>query len=343
VYFAIRCNSTAGVILPLSENNCWLKWSSNKDDKLRWVQSFCHINKNPKPKNLTQNINPKPKPKIWTKNLNPEPKPKIWTQNLSPKPIRVRKFFKFENPTPVATPAAIIDPTVIYPCFCLRNHHTNSCYIRKWKVTPVPGPVFRIFLTPGPDPRPIEKCRTMLESTLALRIRSHLWSTDTSVQSWFLVFSFLLLHPSALNWFLTTIFGSGYRSACGPSHFKPFTDTVKIGKPEWQVRKASHCGSKQQLDHLTRSLYYCLFAPPIYSVVLHAHPVRGESHIQRNAIGEVATISPPFYNKPHCSHVPCVKAESGTTFTCWSQHHFVAIRKPKRQVHKASHCGTKQQ
>jgi len=32
-------------------------------------------------------------------------------------------------------------------------------------------------------------------------------------------------------------------------------------------------------DHPTRSLYYCLFAPHIYSVFLHAHPVRGESHI----------------------------------------------------------------
>jgi len=130
--------------------------------------------------------------------------------------------------------------------FLLKKSPHKLCYIRYWKLTPVPGPDFRIFLTPGPDPRPIEKRRTMLESTLALRIRSHLWSTDTSVQSWFLVFSFLLLRSSALNWFLTTIFGSGYRSACGPSHFKPFTDTVNIGNPEWQVRKASHYGSKQQ-------------------------------------------------------------------------------------------------
>jgi len=32
-------------------------------------------------------------------------------------------------------------------------------------------------------------------------------------------------------------------------------------------------------DHPTRSLYYCLFALYIYGVFLHAHPVRGESHI----------------------------------------------------------------
>jgi len=28
----------------------------------------------------------------------------------------------------------------------------------------------------------------------------------------------------------------------------------------------------------------------MYGVVLHAHPVRGESHNQRNTIGEVATL-----------------------------------------------------
>ena len=38
-----------------------------------------------------------------------------------------------------------------------------------------------------------------------------------------------------------------------------------------------------------QSLYYCLFAPHIYGVILRAHPVRGESHIQRNANGEVVT------------------------------------------------------
>ena len=33
-----------------------------------------------------------------------------------------------------------------------------------------------------------------------------------------------------------------------------------------------------------------LFASHVYTVVLCAHPVRGESHIQRNATGEVATV-----------------------------------------------------
>jgi len=36
--------------------------------------------------------------------------------------------------------------------------------------------------------------------------------------------------------------------------------------------------------------YYCLLAPHIYIFVLRAHPVRGESHNQPNATGEVATL-----------------------------------------------------
>jgi len=67
--------------------------------------------------------------------------------------IRVRLFFSFENPTPVQTPARIIEPIVIYPCFYLRNGHTDSCYCRNGKVAPRPSPVFRKFLTPDPGPK----------------------------------------------------------------------------------------------------------------------------------------------------------------------------------------------
>jgi len=77
-------------------------------------------------------------------------------------------------------------------------------------------------------------------------------------------------------------------------------------------------------------------------IILHAHPVRGESHNQRITTGEVATTSPPFYNEPQRSHVLCVKAELGTTSTSWSQHHFVVIGNPKWHVRKASHRGSKQ-
>jgi len=78
-------------------------------------------------------------------------------------------------------------------------------------------------------------------------------------------------------------------------------------------------------------------------VVLRAHLICGESHIQCNASREVATTSPPFYNESHSSHVLFVKVAPGMTFISWSQHHFVVIRKPERQVRKASHCGSKQQ
>ena len=79
------------------------------------------------------------------------------------------------------------------------------------------------------------------------------------------------------------------------------------------------------------------------SFVLRAHSVRVEPRIQLNASGGVAATSPHFYNEPHGSHVPCMKAAPGTTFTFWSQHLFVAIGKPERHVRKASHCGSKQQ
>ena len=66
-------------------------------------------------------------------------------------------------------------------------------------------------------------------------------------------------------------------------------------------------------------------------VILRAHPVRGESHIQRNANREDATTCPPFYNEPHRSQVLSVKVAPGATFTSWSQHHLAAIGKPEWQ------------
>jgi len=68
--------------------------------------------------------------------------------------------------------------------------------------------------------------------------------------------------------------------------------------------------------------------PHIYmDVILCAHPVRDESHIQCNANREVETTSPPVYNEPHQLHVLFVKVARGTNFTSWTQNHFVAIGK----------------
>jgi len=44
-------------------------------------------------------------------------------------------------------------------------------------------------------------------------------------------------------------------------------------------------------DHARNLSYYCLLALHIYiGVILHAHPVRGESYNQRNTTGKVATL-----------------------------------------------------
>jgi len=85
----------------------------------------------------------------------------------------------------------------------------------------------------------------------------------------------------------------------------------------------------------SRHIYMC--------VALCAHPTCGESHFQRNINREVATTSPPVCSEPHLSHILFVKVAPGIVFTCWSKHHFVATGKPRRQVCKILHCGTKQQ
>ena len=78
-------------------------------------------------------------------------------------------------------------------------------------------------------------------------------------------------------------------------------------------------------------------------VLFFAHiPFVVNCTFQLNASGVVATTSPPFYNEPHKSHVLCVKAKPGMTYTSWSQHHFVVIGKPKRHVRKALHYGSQQ-
>jgi len=41
----------------------------------------------------------------------------------------------------------------------------------------------------------------------------------------------------------------------------------------------------------------------MYGVVLHAHPVRGESHNQRNTTGEVATVA-QLQNKARIERFP---------------------------------------
>jgi len=43
----------------------------------------------------------------------------------------------------------------------------------------------------------------------------------------------------------------------------------------------------------------------MYGVVLHAHPVRGESHIQRNTTGEVAAPYKDLHKYTGCGDSLC--------------------------------------
>jgi len=47
-------------------------------------------------------------------------------------------------------------------------------------------------------------------------------------------------------------------------------------------------------DHAPQSLTIACSRYIYNGVILHAHPVRGESHNQRNATGEVATVAKYF-------------------------------------------------
>jgi len=82
-----------------------------------------------------------------------------------------RQFYKFENPTPVQTPATIIDPTVIYPCFYSRNDRKDYC--RNGKVTPGPGPVFHKLLTPVRK-KNAESCRSRIRHSVFGAISANL-------------------------------------------------------------------------------------------------------------------------------------------------------------------------
>jgi len=57
-----------------------------------------------------------------------------------------------------------------------------------------------------------------------------------------------------------------------------------------------------------------LFAPHIYIVVLRAHPIRGESHNQRNANGEIATKTCRKNSIVYSSFNLCPQSAAYSTF-----------------------------
>jgi len=67
---------------------------------------------------------------------------------------------------------------------------------------------------------------------------------------------------------------------------------LRSESPSGMCAKLRTVVASNNTDHAPQSLYYCLFPPHIYVIVLRAHPVRGESHNQRKTTGEVAT---PLY------------------------------------------------
>jgi len=71
--------------------------------------------------------------------------------------------------------------------------------------------------------------------------------------------------------------------------------------PSGMCAKLRTVAASNNRDHLTRSLYYCLFAPHTYIFVLRTHPVCGESHNQRNTNGEVATLDSSHISCTHCA------------------------------------------
>jgi len=68
--------------------------------------------------------------------------------------------------------------------------------------------------------------------------------------------------------------------------------TFAIGSPSGKCAKLHTVATSNSRDHMQWSLYYCLFVRHILymDVILRAHPIHGESHIQHNANGEVATL-----------------------------------------------------
>ena len=60
--------------------------------------------------------------------------------------------------------------------------------------------------------------------------------------------------------------------------------------PSGMCAKLRTVAANSNRVHAPQSLYYCLFALHVCGVFLRAHPVRGESYIQRNTTGDVATL-----------------------------------------------------
>ena len=99
---------------------------------------------------------------------------------------------------------------------------------------------------------------------------------------------------------------------------------LRSERPERHVRKASHCGSKQQQSSRAAiTLLFLVRATYMYGVVLRAHPVRGESHIQRNATGKVATAGVIQRANVYAISKECTHQKLPTGVVVFSLPHFI--------------------
>ena len=117
--------------------------------------------------------------------------------------------------------------------------------------------------------------------------------------------------------------------------------TVAIGEsPSDKCEKLHTVATSNNRDNTSCSLDYCLFAPRIYGcysslVVNRTFNATPTERLQQH---------PLLFTTKHTDRTFFLwRFSHSTTFTSWSQHHFVAIGKPEPRVRKASHCGSKQQ
>jgi len=74
-----------------------------------------------------------------------------------------------------------------------------------------------------------------------------------------------------------------------PSHPSQSTTLLWLDRPSSKCAKLYTAASSNNKDPTSCSSYVCLLGP--HGVVLHAHPVRGESHIHHNTNSEAATLA----------------------------------------------------
>jgi len=75
-----------------------------------------------------------------------------------------------------------------------------------------------------------------------------------------------------------------------PPHPGHSTILLRSESPSGKHAKLRIVAASNNRVHAPQSLYCCLFVPHICGVFLCAHPVCGDTHNQRNANGEVATV-----------------------------------------------------